>query len=324
MERHELEALARGFQPAVVVLAANHLGVLAKLAAAPATSGEVAEALSLDRRATSVLCDALVSLGVLRRRGDALEMPQALRGLLDPASPDTMAHIFEHQWHLTARWVLLDQVVRSGEPAPRGPRSEEQLRAFILGMADIARRVAPKLWEAAPLDGATHLVDVGGGPGELSLAALERFPHLRATVFDLPAVGPLALGYAERRGVAGRFSFVEGDALTREIPACDAALVSSLVHSYGPGDTAAIARHVAAGVVPGGTVVIREFLWDDETRSAPASAGLFAVNMLIGTPAGRCWTAAELEAVFGAAGFGSWRVVRLDPANTLVIGTREG
>ena len=324
MERHELEALARGFQPAVVVLAANHLGILGRLAAGPATSDAVAAALALDPRATSVLCDALVSLGVLRRRGAALEVPEALCGLLDPSSPESMSHLFEHQWHLTARWVLLDGVVRSGEPAPRGPRGEEQLRAFILGMADIARRVAPKLWDTVDLDGATHLVDVGGGPGELSLAALERFPRLRATVFDLPAVGPLALGYAERRGVAGRFAFVEGDALSDEIPACDAALVSSLVHSYGPDETAAIARHVAAGVAPGGTVVIREFLWDDGTRSAPASAGLFAVNMLIGTPRGRCWTADELEAVFGAAGFGSWRVVRLDPANTLVIGTREG
>ncbi len=324
MERHELEAMTRGFQPAVVVLAANHLGILGRLCACPCGSDAVAEALSLDRRATSVLCDALVSLGVLRRRGDALEVPEALRGLLDPESPETMVHMFEHQWHLTSRWVSLGEVVRRGGPAPRGERSEEQLRAFILGMADIARRVAPALWAAADLGGATHLVDVGGGPGELALAALERFGHLRATVFDLPAVGPLALEYAERRGVAERFAFAEGDALADEIPACDAALVSSLVHSYGPDETAAIARHVAAGVAPGGTVVIREFLWDDASHSSPASAGLFAVNMLIGTPSGRCWTAGELEAVFGAAGFGSWRTVRLDPANTLVIGRREG
>jgi SAM-dependent methyltransferase len=200
---------------------------------------------------------------------------------------------------------------------------EERLRAFILGMADMARRGTAALWDATDLSGLAHLVDVGGGPGELALAALERFPGLSATVFDLPEVLPIAREYASKRAVGDRIRFVAGDALRDDIPACDVALVSSLLHSYGPDGVTRIARNVAAGVKPGGLILIREFMWDDEVHSGPLTAALFAVNMLSGTPEGRCWTAAELQETFGKAGFGGWKITRLDPRTSLLVGMRQ-
>jgi hypothetical protein len=190
-------------------------------------------------------------------------------------------------------------------------------------MADMARRGAAALWDAVDLSGLAHLVDVGGGPGELALAALERFPGLLATVFDLPEVLPIAREYASKRAVGDRIRFVAGDALRNEIPACDVALVSALVHSYGPSGVTRIARHVAAGVKPAGLVLIREFMWDDDAHSGPLTAALFAVNMLSGTPEGRCWTVAELQETFGKAGFGEWKVMRLDPRTSLLVGARQ-
>jgi hypothetical protein len=76
-------------------------------------------------------------------------------------------------------------------------------------------------------------------------------------------------------------------------------------------------------VKPGGLVLIREFMWDDEAHSGPLTAALFAVNMLSGTPEGRCWTAAELQKTFGKAGFGEWKLMRLDPRTSLLVGARQ-
>ena len=319
----ELEEKAGGFQAATIVLAANHVGIFRVLCAGAMACEELARRLKLDRRAVTTVTDALVCLGALERHSGRLSVPRELVPALDPSSPTTRAHALDHQWYVLQRWARLDSVLETGEPIPRMREDEERLRAFILGMADMARRGAAALWDARDLSRLAHLVDVGGGPGELALAALERFPGLLATVFDLPEVLPIAREYASKRAVGDRIRFVAGDALRNEIPACDVALVSSLVHSYGPSGVTRIAGHVAAGVKPGGLVLIREFMWDDEAHSGPLTAALFAVNMLSGTPEGRCWAAAELQETFGKAGFGEWKLIRLDPRTSLLVGARQ-
>ena len=324
MTSKELEEKTGAFQAATIILAANHTGILAALCAAGQTSDELAGRLRLDRRAVATVTDALVCLGVLQKEGHRLRVPHDLLATLDPSSATSSANAMDHQWFVLQRWATLDSVLATGKPTTRPREDEARLRAFILGMADMARRGAAGLWKAVDLSRSDRLVDVGGGPGELALAALERFPRLQATVFDLPAVLRIAREYASGRTVKARLDFRDGDALVDDIPPCDAALVSSLLHSYGPEGVAAIAAHVAAGVRPGGLVLIREFMWDDEAHSGPLSAALFAVNMLSGTAEGRCWTAAELQRIFGKAGFGEWRLTRLDPRTSLLSGTRLG
>ena len=322
MTPQELATTTGAFQSSVAILAANHAGVFAALFGAPMTPSGLADRLRLDRRAISTLADALVCLGVLERDDGLLRLSPELRPAFDPASGTSMASALTHQWHVLQRWARLDAVLETGRPLARGRRNGDRLRAFILAMADMARRDGPALWAAVDLSGRAHLVDVGGGPGELSLAALERFPGLTATVFDLPAVLPFAREYASGRRPGGRLAFAAGDAVRSRIPSCDVALVSSLLHSYGPGSVAKIARNIAAGVSPGGVVLIREFMWDDEAHSGPLTAALFALNMLSGTPDGRCWAPAELEFIFGGAGFGDWKLLRLDPRTSLLVGVR--
>jgi len=323
MTPDELEEMAGGFQAATIVLAANHAGIFGALCAAPMSSEELARRLKLNRRAVATVTDALVCLGALEREGGRLRVPPGLVSALNRSSPATRANALDHRWYVLQRWARLDSVLETGEPIPRLREDEERLRAFILGMADMARRGAAALWSAVDLSGRAHLVDVGGGPGELALSALERFPGLVGTIFDLPAVLPIAREYAAGRALGERIRFTAGDALRDDIPACDAALVSSLLHSYGPDGVRKIARHVAAGLKPGGLVIIREFMWDDEAHSGPLTAALFAVNMLSGTPDGRCWAATELQGAFGKAGFGDWRITSLDSRTSLLIGVRQ-
>jgi hypothetical protein len=323
MTPQQLDEMARGFQAATVLLAANHAGMFRELCSEPQAADQLARRLRLDRRAVATVVDALVCLGVLERDGATLKVPGALRSVLDPFSPTSSANAMEHQWYLLQRWAGLDSVLTTGEPLPRPSGDDARRRAFILAMADMARHGGTTLWDAADLSGTAHLVDVGGGPGELALAALERYPTISATVFDRPEVLTIAREYAARRSVSARLRLHPGDALRDDIPPCDVALVSSLLHAYGPAGAQAIAAHVAAGVRSGGRVLIREFLWDDEAHSGPISAALFAVNMLSGTAEGRCWTAAELQAIFGRAGFGEWRLQQLDARTSLLTGIRQ-
>ncbi|HHQ48010.1 MAG TPA: methyltransferase domain-containing protein [Acidobacteria bacterium] len=179
------------------------------------------------------------------------------------------------------------------------------------------------LWQKIEPPRAGILLDVGGGAGRYALEALRRSPGLRAIVADLPESEPSFRRLTAGQPEASRLGFAAADAIEGPLPRGDAALVSSLVHIYGPDTLARLARNLAAALSPGGTLLIRDFFFDDETHTSPPSTALFAINMLVNTDDGGCYTPAELEEIFGAAGFTNWRLVPLDERSAVLAGTRQ-
>ncbi|HVY62501.1 MAG TPA: methyltransferase, partial [Planctomycetota bacterium] len=55
---------------------------------------------------------------------------------------------------------------------------------------------------------------------------------------------------------------------------------------------------------PGGAIVVHDFLLD-ETRTRPRYGALFALNMLVMSDHGRCYSVAETRALLESAGFHS-------------------
>ena len=96
-----------------------------------------------------------------------------------------------------------------------------------------------------------------------------------------------------------------------------------MVHIYGPDELRSLASRLATALAPGGLLIIRDFLFDGPDHTAPASAALFALNMLINTETGGCYSAAELEEMFTPAGFGGWRTSALDERTWAVTATLD-
>jgi hypothetical protein len=82
-------------------------------------------------------------------------------------------------------------------------------------MVDATRFVTPDILRAYDFGGITHLMDVGGGSGELIGAIARQYPHIRGTVFDLPRCAESATSHLDRMGVSGRTKFVPGDSSKR-------------------------------------------------------------------------------------------------------------
>src|SRR5438105_3113136 len=56
-----------------------------------------------------------------------------------------------------------------------------------------------------------RLADVGGGSGGLALTVAQAYPHLHATVIDLPTVTPITRRYVEEAGLADRVRVMTAD-----------------------------------------------------------------------------------------------------------------
>ncbi len=322
MDADRLLEIASGYRAAAVLTAAAAAGLLDALAASPGTAEEVAARLELDARAVGIVLNALVAMGVAELAAGRYTLPPEHAELLASDSPLTLAHILRHNQVLLQNWARLPEVLERGGPLPRERRTPEEQAAFLAAMDDLARRRAGELWSRVNLSGRRHLIDVGGGAGRFALEAVRRFPGLAATVVDLPESEAAFRSLMEREAAGAAVRFVAVDALEGPLPTADAALVSSLVHVFGPEELGRLAASLAAALEPEGLLVIRDFLFEDREHTSPPATALFAVNMLLHTPSGGCYTREELEAIFGPAGFGAWRRSDLDPRTAALVATR--
>jgi (2Fe-2S) ferredoxin/SAM-dependent methyltransferase len=325
----ELEGLLRGFQPARVVLTAVELDVFSAVAAAGREGGgaateDVADRVGCDARATGMLLNALVALGLLTKAaGRFRNGPWAETFLRAGAPHDTRAAI-GHSINLWQRWSQLTDVVRLGtspawqEMAERGPGWTV---AFIAAMHKIGSFRAPQTVALLDLTDVRRVLDLGGGSGAYSIAFARARADLHATVFDLPTVTPLTRRYAAEAGLADRVHTVDGDLRTDDYGAdYDLVYVSAIAHMLSPAENRALLRKARAALRPGGRVVVSDFVLDED-RTSPRHAALFAINMLVGTQAGDSYRGSEYRAWFEAAGLRDVHIQPVPGPTALVIGT---
>lgn len=317
--------MARAYQASCVLAAAVDLEVFNELDGQPKTAAEVASKLKLDFRAATILLDALSALELLAKSGDRYSVPANVADVLTPRGTHSVLPMVLHQANCLRRWSRLPWVVKSGtpqrEPSIRG--EEADTAAFIAAMHVIsgptAETVVARLGELS----FTHVLDVGGGSGTWTIAFLKAVPHATATIFDLPEVIPMARQRVTDAGLAQRVTLVPGDFYADELPAGeDMVWLSAIAHQNSREQNRVLFDKVRRALTPGGTLVIRDIVMDEDHVNPPGGA-MFAVNMLAGTERGGTYSLAEYREDLEAGGFGHVELVYRDVwMNSLVRATR--
>lgn len=260
------------------LLTAIELGVFDLLDETPMSSEEVSARLGTDPLGTEVLLGALNGMRYLRRRGGRYRNGRQVRRWLGSgALVDLRASLlfFDDLWHVMSG---LTAAMRTGGPGNlhydgRPPEFWEHylrgLAAFVpLVSGEIARRVRLP-------EGATRLLDVGGGHGMYAAGFLRRHRGLRAEVLDLPeacAVGRAIVGEA---GLAERFGFREADARHSDWgEGYDAVLLFNLVHNLTPDEAADAFSRACAALRPGGVAAVLDSEYVGGGGDVSITAGL--------------------------------------------------
>jgi len=187
------------------------------------------------------------------------------------------------------------------------------MRDFILGMENVSRRSSEEVAAAVDLGGCRRLLDLGGGPGTASIVFARANPGLACTVFDLPGPVGIARERIAAAGLEDRIATVAGDFLADPLgEGFDAVYISNILHMLGPDVCVDLFRRAAGALAEGGRILVKDFLLD-ESRTSPAYAAQFSVNMLVGTARGRSYTRGEVAGQLAAVGFAvgrSWPVAR--------------
>ncbi len=295
----DLLELHWGFRASRALMTAHQLGVFTALSE-PKTAAEVAAECATDPGMTEKLLIACCALGLARHDEDRFALTRLAQDTLLPESPRYLGGVLDHGEALWWRSTGLPDVIRTGErgaaPKPPDHYTSHWHENWIWAMHGIASNGVGQ-WVARQLDLSDRrlLLDVGGGPGTYSIAMCQRFPNLRAVVWDVPDTIAIARQVIERFSMGDRVAVQEGDWHSGEFgTGYDCLFMSNIMH--GPGSQAEVRLEQAMRALePGGLLIAHDFLLNND-KSGPLPAALF--NLMIGT-----YTVNELIATIRSAGF---------------------
>jgi 3-hydroxy-5-methyl-1-naphthoate 3-O-methyltransferase len=302
-----LMALSTAHWGAQVLLTANRLGLFGLLADAACGADELAKALSTEPRATRLLLNACVGLGLLAADRDRYGLSPLAAAYLVPGRPGYLGDAFRYSDDLYTAWGRLGEALASGHPvvaaADYTGGEAERTRHFVYGMHNRALGIGGALLSLVDLGERRRLLDVGGGPGTYAALFARRHADLRATVLDLPGVAEIGVEIVAAMGVGDRVHHQSGDYKTTAFPVGhDAVLISGVFHRETEAGCRDLINRAAAALAPGGLLIVSD-VFTDAGGAEPVFAALFGLNMLLTADDGGVHADADVVQWCSDAGF---------------------
>jgi acetylserotonin N-methyltransferase len=306
--------LIDAFRRSKVMFTAVSMGLFEALHEGPADCSALAARLGVDPGALERLLDGCAGMGLLHKRNAAYtnlpvtdaylcnHSPLSLTGYVrysDEALFPMWAHLEDALREGTARWT--QTFGWQGSLFDHFFRTPERQRSFLRGMHGFGQLSSPAVVAAFDLSGYERLVDLGGATGHLAIGACERYPQLRAAVFDLPSVIEMARENVAESPARERVELVPGDFFRDDLPEADLYSLGRILHDWPVDRIRALLSKIYKALPPGGALLVAEKLLDED-RCGPISALMQSVNMLVCTE-GKERTLAEYAALLRDAGF---------------------
>ena len=318
------------FWASKALLSAVELKLFTLLADGPRNAAELQNTLGLHPRGALDFLDALVALGFLQRENGAYQNTPETALFLDKNKPTYIGGILEMANHrLYPFWGSLTTALKTGKPQNESKDGADPfialyadsagLSEFLSAMSGVSRGANMQIAQKFPWAQYRSFADIGTAQGDLALQIAAHNPHLSGVGYDLPAVGPVFDSYITNAGLADRVHFLPGDFFTDALPSADVLLFGHILHDWDLQTKKMLLAKAYAALPPGGAVVVYEAIIDD-ARSENAFGLLMSLNMLIETPGGFDYTAADCIGWMQAAGFTECRTEHLIGPDSMVIG----
>lgn len=299
------------------IVVATRLGVFDALADGPGEAGPVAAQLRVHAGALEKLLNLLVAAGYLRFNKAGYALSPLARKWMVADSPQSLR---DSMLLRVLEWQAIDTTedfVRTGKALDvhdiiRG----DQWITYQRGMRALARLTADEVVRRVkPPEGATAMLDIGGGHGAYSVAFCREHPELRATILDLPAAVAAAAPVLAEEKMGSRVVHRVGDALTDDFGAeeWDLIFIAQLVHHFDAATNAGIVRHAAEALKPKGRIAILDVLRPASPNARGQTGALLDLYFAVTSNAGT-WAAEEITGWFRDAGLKPARAIHLRTA----------
>lgn len=306
--------LVSGFVYSQVLLAVVDLRLMPVLMSGPHSAEDLAKGTDLNADRMTILCDAAVSLGLMRktrgkyapgRLGAAMQGVPGLEAMIkhhgafyrDLENP--VALLAEGKaTELAQFWPYVFGAAQAEDPETARTYSDLMAESQILVAEDTLNRV--------DLSGATEILDIGGGTGAFLSAVGAKHKDPRLHLFDLPAVVPDATARFARLGLADRVTITPGSFRDDTLPTgADVITLIRVLYDHADETVCELLSSIHDTLPKGGKLIVSEPMsgGDKPSKSGDAYFAFYTLAM----QTGRARSPLKISQLLRSAGFSEIR-----------------
>lgn len=284
------EFLNRIYEQSISMISANALAAGVKLCVfdnlrEPASAELLAKRQGLNPGATLVLLDTLVACGHLQKKdGMYRNMPDTELFLVS-GSPTYYGEILlrEYQRNSMSPDAIVERV-KSG-PVPQSHTNdmcnEGFWESYARSMANweragTAQMLAAEISALPEFQSFKTMLDLGGGPGLMSIAILKEHPSMTGVVFDQPSVVPVTRQFISEYGMDDRMSTQGGNYLEDSFGAGYDLILCSCTLNFAKHCMDTMVERIYDALNPGGVFVSLH----DGMEGEGTTPGVHVLNMM--------------------------------------------
>jgi hypothetical protein len=308
--------------------AVAEIGIADQLADGPLTVEELAKRTETNADALYRVLRALASKGVFtevsRRTFGLTPLADTLRA--DAARSVRDVFRLQGQPFMRNAYAALDYTIRTGEPSfdyVNGTslfaylaERPDMTALFSTAMGNGARQVQQAAVDAYDFGGITRLVDVGGAHGHLIALILDRYPAMRAILFDQPHVVASAGGFLDGTGHRARIDVVGGSYFESVPAGGDGYVLSHVLHQLSDEEALVVLGNITAVLPPDGRLVIIDPILPEGDAPHP---GKFMDITMLALTRGKDRTEQELRELLGQVGLRLVETVGMTAPSSIAV-----
>lgn len=325
--------LASSYCKSKVLFVAAELDIFSVMSRTKKNAQEIAQRLGLEKRPAEMLLNACVALGLLEKKDDLFFNSSTAEMFLIKNKPLFIGktfNVFDKRWYKL--WDRLKEAVETNKPQAykegEGDLFEEvvknkkEMHNYFEGLHALAYWPASSLAQIFDFTPYNHLLDVGGGSGAYSIAAVKRHQHLRATILDLPPVCKISEDFITKEKLSDRIKTFPGNFFEDSFPkGIDLVLLSNILHGWNEDNVERLLKKTFKSLPSKGSVIIRDMVLSND-GTEPLHAALMSLTLLLEYREGSNYTGEQYSSWLDRAGFKNIAIKPLVEPNKIVTAVK--
>jgi len=302
-----LQNISYGHKQSATLRAAIELDLFTKVSAGASSFSQVATVLGISELNAERLMVACAATGLLEKDASDYKNAPDVERFLVKGKPTYVGPWLLFATHDSEHWKDLKEYLIAADP-PRllgmyAQLTDEMAREYHDATYSVGLGAGFLFSKNVDLTHRHLILDLGGGSGAYCIAAIQRYPHLKAIVMDFEPVTRIAAEFIAQWGLEDKISTLAGDFTVDPFPrGPDVIIQASNLPQYNQNALESIMLKGFDSLVPGGEYhVVGETVSDEKDGAlGPALWGLH--EALFGSQ-GRAHSEKEVITYLENAGF---------------------
>jgi len=252
-----LQNISYGHKQSAVLRAAIELDLFTRVAEGAASFSKLAEALGVSDLNAQRLVVACAAMGLLEKDGAGYKNAPDVERFLVKGKPTYVGPWLLFATHDFEHWKDLKAYLTTEDP-PRllgmyDKLTDEMAREYHEATYSVGLGAGFLFSKNVDLTRRRLILDLGGGSGAYCIAAIQRYPHLKAIVMDFEPVTKIAAEFIAEWDLEDKISTLAGDFTSDPLPAGpDVIIQASNLPQYNQTGLENVMRKGFQALVPGG------------------------------------------------------------------------